>query len=838
MAESKSVVESLAPHNARRLSNPLYVGSAKANVGHGEAAAGITSLAKVLLMLKHNTIPPHCGIKTEINPKMPDLKSRNTFVASERVSWTRPEEGSRRVLINNFSAAGGNTALILEDPPLKSVSTSDRPNSSFTMVISAKTALSHRRNVLAMLDWIVRQDLLDARILPKLAYTTTARRMHHPWRLAITATDLRGVQDGLRLCLDGNGANRCKLPPKVLFAFAGQGSEFPRTSMDLYRNIPTFRHDIKAYDRLCLKMGFPTILWLFESHDPSAEATPQVLQLAAVCLQMALVRLWLSLGVRPTTLVGHSLGEYPALYAAGVLSQCDVIYLVGKRAALMQEHCVAGSHAMLVVRSSPADIENILGPSGCEYEIACLNGSKNVVLGGTSAGLRIVHAKLVEEGVQTAELPLPYAFHTSQVDPILSALDQLSASVHFSRQQIPVVSPTFAGTVDDLSSSFVAAHCRKPVHMLKALESARARGLIDEQTICIEIGPAAVTLKMVKDAIGASDSFVSMKNGEHVSRPLSLALGKLYERGSSIDWSAYHQLFNPSRQIVPLPAYQWDLQDHWIPYTNDWSLRKGDAIAASSKPVLKSATIHRVVLDTSHRSGGELIVESDLNREDMVAVVHGHKVYGIPLCTPSVYADIALTIGQHLKLHIFLDTKAMIEIANMTIQSALVVIPGGQTQTLRTAITIDRANQTALCTFSSLSNLSKQPEQPEQHGHCTIRFHTPEKAGDMTARSHADEYRRFQALYKQLEASGNETYRFSKSMIYKMVQSVAEFEDGYRGLAEIVMDNRALEAVGRIQFEKPQLLSGDFNIHPACIDALSQLGGFVMNVCFCCHNIF
>ncbi|USW46734.1 Putative thioesterase, Acyl transferase domain superfamily, phosphopantetheine binding ACP [Septoria linicola] len=827
VAESNSVVECLAPLNARQSSNPLYIGSAKANVGHSEAAAGITSLAKVLLMLKHDTIPPHCGITTGINPKMPDLKSRNTLIATEPTRWARPDGGVRRVLVNNFSAAGGNTALILEDPPLRSTVTSDYTKSGHTIVISAKTAMSLHRNTQALAAWVDKQDISDPFLLSKMAYTTTARRMHHRWRLAVTAGDIRGIAGQLRLSSDKSSAKRSGTPPRILFAFAGQGSEFLRSGVELYGNIASVQRDIEVYDRMCIRMEFPSIVRLFTSSDSWDNATPQALQLAAVCLQMALVRMWRSFGVVPTILVGHSLGEYPALYAAGVLSQSDVIYLVGKRAALMQEHCTPGSHAMLVVRSSLTDILALLKPLAHKYQVACVNGGRNVVLGGTKDELKLVNLSLEASGIQTAELPLPYAFHTSQVDPILDALDSISGHVRYGEQNIPVISPTFAGVPSGFSNAFAVAHCRKPVRMHDAIQSARLQGLFNKETICLEIGPGAVTSKMVKEVLGhETETFVSVRHGEHISRPLSLALGKLYQKGLTINWDAYHQSMRTCSQVLQLPAYQWELKDYWTTYANDWSLRKGDAIAARSRPALSSSTIHKVVTDTLDSPTGELVVESDLNREDMGAVVHGHKVYGIPLCTPSVYADIALTVGEYLKEHILSKKDARLEVAGMTIQSALVVISGGQSQTLRTSMRLDRTNNEATCSFSSLTD---SKDKLEQHAHCTVRFLASGAACESDTQSSAEILARIAALYEQAQQLSSESYLFSRSMIYKMVGSVAEFDNDYRGLAKVAMNSHAFEAAGLIKFENPQLLGGNFNIHPAVVDALSQLGGFAMN---------
>lgn len=733
------------------------------------------------------------------------------------------------MLVNNFSAAGGNTALILEDPPLISTALTPFPQSHYSIVISAKTPVSLRQNVLATIAWIGQQNLSDTSILPKLAYTTTARRLHHPLRVAIAGSNLRDIEYQLQLSLGSIAENRRVPSPKILFAFAGQGSEFPPTAIDFFGQVSGIRNDIEVYDRVCLRMGFPSILDLFKDDKSKNTVTPQTLQLAAVCLQMALVRLWRSFGIEPTIVTGHSLGEYPALYAAGVLSQSDVIYLVGNRAALMQQHCARGSHGMLVVKCSITDVAALLHGSDLKYEIACVNGRRSVVLGGAKDELQQVHARLQEHGVRSTHLSLPYAFHTAQVDPILEDLDALSGNVRFDKQKLPVISPTFAGIPSEFSSTFAVAHCREPVQMRQALEAARRQNLVDERTICIEIGSGAVTVNMVKEVTGSStETFVSMRQGEAITRPLSMALAALYAKGANINWNEFHRNFSPGLDPVSLPAYNWDLRDYWIQYTNDWSLRKGEAAAPPGVPLRPSSTIHKVLIDTLHTSAGKLIVESDLNREDMDAVVQGHKVYGVPLCTPSVYADIALTLGQHLKQHVFMEPNFVVEVAEMDIKSALVAISGGRSQILRTEVTVDRISNTARCTFSSLTESSKEPEQ---HAHCIIRFHNSGTAYDLVTRSSPDVLARVEALYKQIEASNSETYRFSKSMIYKMVAPVADFHNDYRGLTEIVMDNTALEATGKIEFKNPELLDGDFDTHPACIDALSQLGGFVMNVC-------
>ena len=147
--EMRSVLNAFAPeHRHRRPEQSLHLGAVKANAGHAEAASGITSLIKVLLMMEKNTIPPHCGIKNTMNKTFPkDLKERNVHIASQPVLWTRPLNGKRRVFLNNFSAAGGNTALLLEDCPLDESLQLKDPRSTHVVAVTARSKLSLKKNI-------------------------------------------------------------------------------------------------------------------------------------------------------------------------------------------------------------------------------------------------------------------------------------------------------------------------------------------------------------------------------------------------------------------------------------------------------------------------------------------------------------------------------------------------------------------------------------------------------------------------------------------------------------------------------------------------------------------
>lgn len=268
-------------------------------------------------MLKKSTIPPHCGIKTKINHKLPDLPSRNTAIATTPVQWPRPANGKRQVLLNNFSAAGGNTALVLEDAPVIRHSEAADIRQSHLVAISAKTATSLENNLKNMLRWVDQLSESDGLTLARLSYTSTARRLHHPHRVMIHATDLERARSLITKAIDlKEGSSRPKGMPRYVFAFTGQGAQFAGMGAELFAHLKSFRTDICRYDQICRQLHFPSIRRLFDEPASFSGATPAMLQLASVCFQMALYRMWVSFGVMPSAVVGHSLGEYAALYAA------------------------------------------------------------------------------------------------------------------------------------------------------------------------------------------------------------------------------------------------------------------------------------------------------------------------------------------------------------------------------------------------------------------------------------------------------------------------------------------------------------------------------------------
>jgi acyl transferase domain-containing protein len=650
--EMSSVLEVFAPSSGpqRRLqSHPLYIGSVKANVGHGGAAAGVTGLAKLLLMMQHNTIPPHCGIRSRINHRFPtDLSARGVHIAKKPVKWVNPLNGTRRALLNNFSAAGGNTTLLLEDAPLRDLHHGSDSRSTHVIVMSAKVFPSLKANATSLLSLIQSNHTVPLS-LSSISYTSTARRVHHPHRIAVSGSSLEEIATSLSHAIEfETGKTRASSRPEVVFAFSGQGSHYLGMGKELYDNIPSFRADISRYDQIARNQGFSPFLQIIAGNEIDlATCSPMATQLATTSLQMALVRLWASWGIVPRSVIGHSIGFYASLNAAGVLSEADTIYLIGTRARQLQEKCRPETHMMLAVKAKVFTITIFLEGTG--VEVACINGPDDTVLSGPREEIEAVYLRLASQGISGIRLNIPYAFHSSQVDCVLEDFKSAAHGAVFRRPSIPVICPLTANVVCKhgiFGANHLANHFRKCVNMIGALEAATRDGFITKSTTFIEIGHNSTVSVMLQATLNAQHKILpSLKKNEKPWKTLADVLSALYMAGADIDWKEYHRDFASWQQVISLPHYNWDLKDYWIKYVHDWSLRKGDPplINANLGPSILCTTIHEVVSEEVEKMTGAVVFQSDISRSDLHSIVQGHKVNDIPLCTPvSIASQTAL----------------------------------------------------------------------------------------------------------------------------------------------------------------------------------------------------
>ncbi|PHH60155.1 hypothetical protein CDD81_2073 [Ophiocordyceps australis] len=836
--EMEATTQVYAPLTRRRTKDqPLHIGAVKANVGHGESVAGTTALIKVLLMLEKQAIPPHIGIKTEFNPKLPqDLAERNVNIAFKQTPWPHVSGQKRIAVVNNFGAAGGNTTMLLEEPLPREAGEPDvRP--LHVVAVSAKSKASLAANIERLMAHIEQHPDMS---LADLSYTTTARKSHYSNRVAFASPDLAHVKKQLASRLDTVQSSKPVSksdPPSVAFAFTGQGASHKSMSLELYRDVPSFRHDIERLDLLARRQGLPSFIPAIDgSHAKEHAHSPVVTQLALVCTQMALAKYWASLGVKPDVVIGHSLGEYAAMYVAGVVSASDTIFMVGRRAQMLSDRCQMGSHTMMAVRASLAQIAE--SAQGKPHTIACVNGPSDTVLSGTKDEMDSVALHLEAAGFRCIKLDVAFAFHSEQMDPILDDFEALvKAGVVFQEPKLPVISPLLGRVIFEaksLNATYVRRATRETVDFLAALENAQQVSTVGPDTIWIEIGPHPVCTGFVKSTMAVTAlAAASMRRGDDNWKTMAETMTALHLAGLGVSWNEFHRPFESRLGLVDLPTYAWNDKNYWVQYNGDWCLTKGNTFyqkasetrtkAAVSK--FSTSTVQQIIQESFNGSAGSVVMQSDMMQPDFLAAAWGHRMNDCGVVTSSIHADLSYTLGSYLYRKLAPKAKEVphMNMANLVVTKGLVAQKDTSTSQLF-RVSISTAALESGVADLTWQVVDKEGKVDEPFATANIFYgNASEWLCSWASLAHLV-HGRIEAL-EQLAAQG-QANRFSRNMAYTIFASnLVGYADKYRGMQSVVM--HGLEAFADVTLCTNQ--AGVWTVAPHFIDSVVHLAGFVMN---------
>lgn len=831
--EMKSVTSVFAPADRKRPKDrPLYLGAVKANVGHGEAASGVTALCKVLMMLQKNAIPPHVGIKagSVMNKGFPaDLSERNVNVAFHTTPFKRRDGKPRRVFINNFSAAGGNTGLLIEDAPVLPAALED-PRGQHIITVTAKSKSAMIRNAERLVGWMQKNPETP---LSHVAYTMTARKIQHYWRMSVTATSLADAATAINNRLKENFVPVSPEQPKVAYMFTGQGSHYAGLGKEFYAHYSVFRECIDEFDQVAQVHGFPSFLPLITgSESDVTKLSPIIVQLGLACFEMALARLWGSWGIKPAVVLGHSLGEYAALNVAGVLSASDTIYLVGARARLLMEKCTAGTHAMLATMGSVETVTEALGPKAAGINIACINGPRETVLSGEAEEMAEVAQELAAAGFKCTQLRVPFAFHSAQVEPILDEFEELARAVEFHAPQIPIISPLLGKLVEGetIDATYLRNHAREAVNFLGGLVSAQQSGAVDEKTVWLEVGPHPVCAGMVKAAFGVATVAVpTMRRNEYCYKTLTNSLCALHTAGLNVDFNELHRDFSKSVRLLDLPSYSFDEKNYWLQYTGDWALHKnrmGYATAPkaieAAKPTLSTTSVQNIIKEDVKNGVVTIVAQSDLHQEQLKGVVSGHLCNGAPLCPSTLYGDMAMTVCEYAYKLVKPDaTNVGCNIAGVEVPKTLIFDDAAKSHilTMTTTAYPDKG-------YADISWTTGEGAKKTEHATCKVLYGNTEdwqSEFDRTSYLIKGRIDALMAAEKRGEAS-----KIGRGLAYKLFCALVDYSPKYRGMEEVVLDSTTCEATAKIKFQtKPE--DGNFKFSPYHLDSLCHISGFIIN---------
>ncbi|MFN8178107.1 MAG: beta-ketoacyl synthase N-terminal-like domain-containing protein [bacterium] len=530
------------------------LGSIKTNVGHLDAAAGVTGLLKAVLALEHREIPPSLHFERP-NPKL-DLETSGFFVNTELRPWTA-DGHPRRAGVSSFGIGGTNAHAILEEAPEATPSApATRPQ---VLVLSAATegALAAASEALA-----ARLETEGAPELADAAYTLQVGRKRLPWRRGVVAEDRAAAAVALResgrVAATRHDERR---DAGVVFLFPGQGAQHAGMARSLAREEKVFR---EMLDR-CAEILQPHLgldlrdLVLAEPDDAAADERLRqtaLTQPALFAVEYSLATLWGAWGVRPAAMAGHSIGEYVAACLAGVMSLEDALALVAERGRLMGS---LPPGAMLAVHLPEAELIERLKRYP-ELSLAVINGPSAGVAAGPEEAIARLSSEVAPAGIACRRLRTSHAFHSAMMDPILEEFEARVRRVRLHPPEIPFLSNTSGAWItaeEAVDPGYWARHLRRTVRFADNVRTLVA----DASRVLLEVGPGATLTSLVRSAAGAAIASLPSRAGDDDHRSVLRALGQLWCAGADVDWSAHH---DAARRRVPLPTYPFERQRYWI----------------------------------------------------------------------------------------------------------------------------------------------------------------------------------------------------------------------------------------------------------------------------------
>jgi len=543
-------------YGQRPAGTPLMIGSVKTNIGHLEAAAGVAGVIKVALALQHRTIPPHLHLK-QPNPLIAWNEIPIT-VPTVSTPWGSAGGTPRRASVSSFGFSGTNAHVVLEEAPLAvAAPAAARAQQLFVLTAQTPGALEASAKRLA--------DAMSAPLpLAEVAATLALGRSHFVERLAVVADSAESLRARLAEFATGEpgpGTSRGRAVsgtvPELVFLFTGQGAQYAGMGRALYDSEPAFRAALDECERLAaplLGRSLLDVVWNdAERLDDTAFTQP-----ALFAIEYALVQLWQAWGVKPTAVMGHSVGEYVAACVAGVFSLADGLKLIVERGRLMA--ALPRDGAMAAVFSDEATVRAAIARDAQVLAIAAANGPQNTVISGRSDAVDAALERLATAGIEAQRLKVSHAFHSPLMDPMLDAFEAVASQVAFHPPQLVLASNLTGRLAGDevCQSGYWRRHVRDAVRFGESIAALQADGL----RVFVEVGPQPTLLNMAQrgSAMPGSAWIASLRKGRDDTASLLDSLGQLFVRGVRPDWAAVQ---GGARRRAVLPGYPFQRDPYW-----------------------------------------------------------------------------------------------------------------------------------------------------------------------------------------------------------------------------------------------------------------------------------
>ncbi|HEV2852271.1 MAG TPA: amino acid adenylation domain-containing protein [Thermoanaerobaculia bacterium] len=541
--------------------NYCAIGSLKTNIGHLDTAAGVCGLIKAALSLYHGAIPPSLHFEAP-NPRI-DFAGSPFFVNTELRPWPA-DAHPRRAGVTSLGMGGTNAHVVLEEaPPLAQTSPASGSRPQQLLLLSAKSAAALERSTARLADHLRQNPGLD---LPDVAFTLSHGRKSFQHRRALVASGLADAAAALET-LDPERLLTTAPEPgdrPVAFLFPGQGAQYPGMGRGLYDSEPSFRADVDLCCRVLQPhLGLDLRETLFGDGDEAAGRLQdtRLAQPALFVISWATARLWMSWGVRPEAMLGHSIGEYVAACLAGVFSLEDALALVAVRGRLMSQ---MPPGAMLGVPLPEAEVLPLLGE---DLSLAAVNRPAVSVISGPAGAIEELAERLAGEGLACRRLHTSHAFHSRMMEPVLQPFLEQVRRVRLEPPRLPFLSNVTGAWIRPEEAADPAYWVRQLRQAVRFADGV-ALLLAEPHRILLETGPGNTlsTLARQHPAAGPGHAMVATlrhpQQADSDSVFLLQALARFWLAGGEVDWTGFWA--GERRRRVALPPYPFERRRYWV----------------------------------------------------------------------------------------------------------------------------------------------------------------------------------------------------------------------------------------------------------------------------------
>ncbi|WP_433681591.1 SDR family NAD(P)-dependent oxidoreductase [Nocardia sp. CA-119907] len=548
---------------------PTWIGSIKSNIGHLEAAAGVTGMVKAALSIRHGVIAPTINFHTE-NPLL-RLAEHGLRVPTEPIDWTATPVGARYAGVSSFGFGGTNAHVVLRGIE------SERHREYETPVLIPVTGRDVAELRARAQQWAELLDGADASpgadpdagavetgrsgtdTLRQFT-SATSRLIPELARAAILAHDRSDAVTQLRALADGDsgagviGTSSVRRRGRILFLFSGQGGQHTRMGRALAARYPVFAEAVTAAADAIVAAGGARV-WTprngFALGGAAANTGPsatELVQPAIFAFQVALAELLAAWGVEADAVVGHSLGEVAGAAVSGALSLADAARVAVQRSRILAR--LDGHGAMALLEATPDEAARLVEPLHATVGIAAINGPRSVVISGAPRYIDALIRRAGRRKMFAQRIAVDFAAHSPQVGALLpefvDALGEITARV----PSVPVYSTARRGetiTTAAMDADYWAENASGTVELAVALEQAAQDGF----TSVLEIGPHPVLIPAIREYPDFADAAHAVTNRDDEAATFLTCLAQLYLEGRQVNWAA-----NGPFTAAPTPR-QW-----------------------------------------------------------------------------------------------------------------------------------------------------------------------------------------------------------------------------------------------------------------------------------------